>query len=114
MVTGQGRNADDVDSVSRYGQLLPARLVRGLEAREARVPHLEPRQLPQHQQPAPGRHKVVAIGTFLPADSGARFFAVSKCPVGDSAPSNAGADLTVPISQCNYANLRDFYRGTAS
>ena len=67
-VRGIGSNADDVDSVSRYGHILPARLVRDLDAREARLRHVEPRQLPQQQQPAPARHMVIAIGSFLQAD----------------------------------------------
>ena len=90
-VTRVGSKADDVDSVSRYGQSLPARLVRFLDAREARLRHVEPKQLPQQHQPAPARHMVIAIGSFLPVDSRAVFFAVSKCPVGDSALSNTDA-----------------------
>ena len=96
-VTGVDRNADDVDSVIRYGHVILARMVRDLDAREARLRHVELRQLPQQHQPAPARHMVTAIGPFLPADSRAVFFAVSKCPVGDSALSNTDAALTVPI-----------------
>ena len=72
-------------------------MVRDLDVREARLRDVEPRQLPQQQQPAPARHMVIAIGSFLPADSRVVFFAVSKCPVGDSALGNTGTVLIVPI-----------------
>ena len=80
------RNADDVDSVLRYDLRMLARLVSCPGAREDRIPHVEPRQLPQQQQPAPARHMVIAIGSFLPADSRALFLFVVVVVLSTSVP----------------------------
>ena len=92
------RSADDVDSVLRYALRILTRTVSHPGAREVRLRHVEPRQLPQQQQPAPARHVVIAIGPFLPADSRPLFFCLFFCQqVGNFALSNTGAVLTVPI-----------------